>query len=195
MGGACANYVMVSKFQWKPFWLATQRDPQNDWTATQNRVNYDVFAQAPLLTKKIYLSAVRPTPFKLEITWSLFTMLPVMLKNRNYKKVRFRKHQVGRLSSTSGKNNSLPGRVGWQREYGCISCRRDLTEDTHTHLMKKENSQGLCVFTKCFTWWLFSQVRQKQNKEKVKISRDCLDKNFPRERRARNRTLSLKYSN
>ena len=39
---------MVSKFQWKPFWLATQRDPQNDWTATQNRVNYDVFAQAPL---------------------------------------------------------------------------------------------------------------------------------------------------
>ena len=39
---------MVSKFQWKPFWLATQRDPQNDWTATQNGVKYDVFAQAPL---------------------------------------------------------------------------------------------------------------------------------------------------
>ena len=36
---------MVSKFQWKPFWLATQRDPQNDWTP--NRVNYDVFGQAP----------------------------------------------------------------------------------------------------------------------------------------------------
>ena len=33
---------------WKPFWLSTQQDPQNDWTATQNRVNYDVFAQAPL---------------------------------------------------------------------------------------------------------------------------------------------------
>ena len=46
VNGACAHYVMVSKFQWKPFWLA-QRDPQNDWTATQNRVNYDVFAQAP----------------------------------------------------------------------------------------------------------------------------------------------------
>ena len=30
--------------------LATQRDPQNDWTATQNGVNYDVFAQAPLET-------------------------------------------------------------------------------------------------------------------------------------------------
>ena len=30
------------------FWLATQRDPRNDWTATQNRVNYGVFAQAPL---------------------------------------------------------------------------------------------------------------------------------------------------
>ena len=25
---------------------STQRDPQNDWTASQNRVNYDVFAQA-----------------------------------------------------------------------------------------------------------------------------------------------------
>ena len=36
---ACAHYVMVSKIQWKPFWLATQLDPQNDWTATQNRVN------------------------------------------------------------------------------------------------------------------------------------------------------------
>ena len=47
--GACAHYVMVSTFQWKPFWLATQRDPQNDWAATQNRVNYDVFAQAPML--------------------------------------------------------------------------------------------------------------------------------------------------
>ena len=47
--GACAHYVMVSKFQsGKPLWLATQRDPQNDWTATQNRVNYDVFAPAPL---------------------------------------------------------------------------------------------------------------------------------------------------
>ena len=46
--GACAHSVMVSKFQWKPLWLATQRDPQNDWTATQNRVNYDVLAQAPL---------------------------------------------------------------------------------------------------------------------------------------------------
>ena len=46
--GACAHYVMVSKFQWNPFWLATQRDPQNDWTAAQNRVNNDVFAQAPL---------------------------------------------------------------------------------------------------------------------------------------------------
>ena len=30
--GACAHYVMVSKFQWKPFWLATQLDPHNDWT-------------------------------------------------------------------------------------------------------------------------------------------------------------------
>ena len=45
---ACAHYVMAPKFQWEPFWLVTQRDPQNDLTANQNRVNYDVFAQAPL---------------------------------------------------------------------------------------------------------------------------------------------------
>ena len=31
--GACAHYIMVSKIQWKPFWLATQLYPQNDWTA------------------------------------------------------------------------------------------------------------------------------------------------------------------
>ena len=48
--GACAHYVMVSNFQWKPFWLATQQDPQNDWPGWQDRVNYDksLFAQAPL---------------------------------------------------------------------------------------------------------------------------------------------------
>ena len=52
LNGACAHYVMVSKFQWKPFCLAIQRDPQNDWTATQNGVNYDVFAQAPFVTNR-----------------------------------------------------------------------------------------------------------------------------------------------
>ena len=30
----CAHYVMVSKIQWKPFRLATQLYPQNDWTGT-----------------------------------------------------------------------------------------------------------------------------------------------------------------
>ena len=50
LNGACAHYVMVSKCQWKPFWLATLWDPQNDWTATQKRVNYDVFAQVPFGT-------------------------------------------------------------------------------------------------------------------------------------------------
>ena len=75
---ACAHYVMVSKFQWKPFWLATQRDPQNDWTATENRVNYDVFAQAPSLFMSLFfmewspltcqskLAEVNPVPSKLK---------------------------------------------------------------------------------------------------------------------------------
>ena len=46
--GACTHNVMVSKFQWKPFWLATQWDPPNAWTGLQNDVNYAVLAQAPL---------------------------------------------------------------------------------------------------------------------------------------------------
>ena len=50
--GACAHYVMVSRIQWKPFWLATQLYPPNDRTGWQKliSVNYDapVFAKAPL---------------------------------------------------------------------------------------------------------------------------------------------------
>ena len=30
--GSRAHYVMVSKIQWRPFWLAAQLYPQNDWT-------------------------------------------------------------------------------------------------------------------------------------------------------------------
>ena len=43
----CAHYVTVSKIQWKPFCLATQLYPQDDWTGWHVRVNYDVFAQGP----------------------------------------------------------------------------------------------------------------------------------------------------
>ena len=56
ISGVCAHYVMVSKFQWKPLWLATQLDPQNDWTGWQNRVNYDVFTQAPFCTATVLSS-------------------------------------------------------------------------------------------------------------------------------------------
>ena len=59
---------MVSKFQWKPFWLATQRDPQNDWTATKNRVNYDVFAQAPLTDHKYPAVTAERSPLVLRIS-------------------------------------------------------------------------------------------------------------------------------
>ena len=41
------HYVMVFKIQWKPFWLATQLYPYNDWTGRQNVVSYDVIAEAP----------------------------------------------------------------------------------------------------------------------------------------------------
>ena len=58
--GLCALRHGI-QFQWKPFWLVTQRDPQNDWTAAQNRVIDDVFAQTPLL--RVTESAT-PSPFK-----------------------------------------------------------------------------------------------------------------------------------
>ena len=45
--GGSAHYAMVSKIQWKPFWLATQLYPENDRTGSQNGVNDDVCAQAP----------------------------------------------------------------------------------------------------------------------------------------------------
>ena len=53
LGTVAGSMGLVRITSWYPnfngsrFWLATQLDPQNDWTATQNRVNYDVFAQAP----------------------------------------------------------------------------------------------------------------------------------------------------
>ena len=44
--GACVHYVMVSKIQRKPFWLAAKLYPQNVWTGCQFDVKYDIFAQA-----------------------------------------------------------------------------------------------------------------------------------------------------
>ena len=46
------HYVMVSRSQRKPFWLATQLDPQNDWTEWQKGVNDDVCALATVTNKK-----------------------------------------------------------------------------------------------------------------------------------------------
>ena len=31
MNGGRAHYIIESKVQWKPFWLATQQYPENDW--------------------------------------------------------------------------------------------------------------------------------------------------------------------
>ena len=45
--GVRLHLVIVSAIQWKPFWLATQLYPQNDWIGWQFPVYYDVCAQAP----------------------------------------------------------------------------------------------------------------------------------------------------
>ena len=53
MNGACAHCDMVSKFQWKPYWLATQLYLQNASGGWQFRLNdgiaYDVFTRGPIL--------------------------------------------------------------------------------------------------------------------------------------------------
>ena len=75
--GACAHYVMLSKFQWKPFWLAThgQRDPQNDWTATQNRVNSYVFVQAPFQTNLLARTVTKKSASRRWQKWGVFICL------------------------------------------------------------------------------------------------------------------------
>ena len=50
INGACAHFVMVTRIQWKPFWLATHLYPQNDWIGSQFRVNYDITADSCKLT-------------------------------------------------------------------------------------------------------------------------------------------------
>ena len=39
--------IVVSKIQWKPFWLASQLYPQNDSTGWQCRLNFDMIRTGP----------------------------------------------------------------------------------------------------------------------------------------------------
>ena len=73
LNGACAHYVMVSKFQWNPFWLATQRDPQNDWTATQKSCELWCICTGPI-NRSVCL---RKTSSVLYVLWA--TYLPGVL--------------------------------------------------------------------------------------------------------------------
>ena len=41
-------YVMISKVQWKTFWLATQFKPKSSWAGWQVRVNYYVMRIDPV---------------------------------------------------------------------------------------------------------------------------------------------------
>ena len=52
--GGRVHYVIVSKIQWKPFWLATQLYPQNDWTEWQFCVNVCTHMQTgPIGVKRL----------------------------------------------------------------------------------------------------------------------------------------------
>ena len=69
--GASAHYVMVSKTQWKTFWLATQHCPQNGLAGWLFRVDYDVFRHTSPLTgketdQKIEIGIKAPKPLFLK---------------------------------------------------------------------------------------------------------------------------------
>ena len=81
--GACAYHVVVSRIQWKPFWLATQLYPHNDWTGWQNGVNYDVFAQAPL--QRCWPESLRHHWYSCQIEWQF--QLTTYCKVTNFRTV------------------------------------------------------------------------------------------------------------
>ena len=48
----CAHYIIETKVQWKPFWLATQQYPQNDWLG--GKFPYTMtYAQGPHCAREI----------------------------------------------------------------------------------------------------------------------------------------------
>ena len=46
------QYVVVSKSQWKPFWLTTHLYAQNDWTGWHFRVSYDICTRTPSIKEE-----------------------------------------------------------------------------------------------------------------------------------------------
>ena len=87
----------------KPFWLATQRNSQNDWTATQNRVNYDVFAQAPFVDCKKRLPVLTAhAHMKLYCTFEMDINPGVWASDAHCKLSTCLKHPLGEQCSLNG---------------------------------------------------------------------------------------------
>ena len=73
--GACAHYVMVSKFQWKPFWLATQRDPQIHMTGLPPKIVWTMMYSHRPHSSFLLLS------FLLEIIFLVFWFAVLIWRN------------------------------------------------------------------------------------------------------------------
>ena len=66
--GACAHSgLMVSKVQWRPFWLATQLYPQKEWTGWQFRVSYGIYSHSSYSFGELSSKLLRPS--ELRMTW------------------------------------------------------------------------------------------------------------------------------
>ena len=82
--GACAPYVMVFQFQWKPFWLATQRVPQNDWTATKNRCELWRTRTGPIASSLKETQTVKKTIFVADRLRGHHPRALMLVKTQNY---------------------------------------------------------------------------------------------------------------
>ena len=68
-----AHYIMVSKIQWKPFWLATQIYPQNDWTWVAKwcelwRMRTDPIGD-PVVRKSVPMKSLNNAKLKHRLMW------------------------------------------------------------------------------------------------------------------------------
>ena len=66
--GDCAHYIIESKVQWKPFWLATQQYPQNDWlggnfqyTMTYAHGPHSIFTLSGFPPRSVHLEIIQGT--------------------------------------------------------------------------------------------------------------------------------------
>ena len=79
--GGRAQCVTVSKIQWKPFWLATQLDRENNRTGWQDDANNDACEQAPFCIQ----SRKKKSNTSEQLQWHSWSSFPLKILIRFFK--------------------------------------------------------------------------------------------------------------